>query len=368
MKRLLLVGGGHSHVEVLRRFALDPLPGLEIVLVSPNRFTPYSGMLPGLVAGHYRYEQCHIDLAHLSERARARFVTDRVTGLDLHARRAGCEGGEALAYDVVSLDIGSTPPLHGLAGAREHALGVKPVEDFLRAWSGIRATTHERLLQIVVIGGGAGGVELTLAMQHQVAAEGGRARFTIVTDSKRVLPGHVSLVRRSMEAVLAQRDVSVRQGRATVVEPGGLRLDSGDAIAADAVVLATGAAAPAWLRESGLETDAAGFVLIEETLNARTHPEVFAAGDVATMVRHPRPKSGVFAVRQGPPLADNLRRALSGETLQPFVPQRVALALISTGDKYAIASWGPLAWKGAWVWRWKDHIDRKFMRRYGVAA
>ena len=366
MKRLLLVGGGHSHVEVLRRFAETPQPGLEITLISPGRFTPYSGMLPGLIAGHYSYEECHIDLVHLSARAHARFVIDHVGGLDLSARRARCESGEELAFDLISLDIGSTPPLSGITGAAEHAVRVKPVERFLEAWDAMRAAAQQRPSRVLVVGGGAGGVELTLAMQHHLGTEGGSAQFTIVTDSDRVLPGHAGRVRRSMERVLKQRAVAVRRGRVTGIEADRLRLQSGEVLDADRVILATGAAAAAWLRDSGLKTNTAGFVLIGETLQSVSHPEVFAAGDVATMVGHPRPKSGVYAVRQGPPLVDNLRRALTGQKLEPYLPQRTALALISTGDRYAIASWGPLAWEGAWVWRWKDRIDRKFMSRYGV--
>jgi selenide,water dikinase len=365
MKQLLLAGGGHSHVEVLRRFGRNPVPGVELTLISPESQTAYSGMLPGLVAGHYTWAQCHIDLVRLCRFARARLLNDRVTGLDLYAKRARCESGDQLAFDLISLDIGSTPPIPALPGATEHGIGVKPVEQFLDAWDEIQGQAGERTLRVVVVGGGAGGVELTLAMQHRLRSVGTNSQFAVVSDSDRILPGHAGGVRRRLERVLAQRDVKTHTGRrAITVVPGNLRLEGDMNLAADRVIWATGARAPPFLRESGLQTDDAGFVLIGENLQSISHSNVFASGDVASMVDHPRPKSGVYAVRQGPPLAENLRRALTGRTLEPYFPQPVALALISTGDKYAIASWGPFSWAGAWVWRWKDRIDRRFVAKY----
>jgi selenide,water dikinase len=365
VKRLVLVGGGHSHVEVLRRFALEPLPGLELVLISPGRYTPYSGMLPGLVSGHYSFEQCHIDLEQLCARAGARFLVGRVTGLDLPARRTQCESGEALEYDVLSLDIGSTPPLADTRGGQRYGVPVKPVERFLAAWRDILTDAGRRSIAILTVGGGAGGVELTLSMQHRARAEAGRAAFCVVTDSETILPGHAAGVRRRMERVLRARDVACyARSRVTRIDAGVAHLADGRSIPADYVVWATGAAAPAWLRDAGLATDERGFVLVAATLQSCSHPEVFAAGDVATMAGHPRPKSGVFAVRQGPPLARNLRRTLIGRALEAYRPQTTALALVSTGDKHAIASWGRFAWEGDWVWRWKDRIDRRFMDRY----
>lgn len=367
MKRLILVGGGHSHVEVLRRFALAPPTGVELTLLSPGRFTPYSGMLPGLIAGHYSPGEMHIDLTRLSAAARARLVSDRAVGLELGAKRVRCAGGETLAYDLISLDIGSAPPMSGTEASVQRAIPVKPVERLLAAWGAIQSEATTREVQIVVIGGGAGGVELTLAMEYRLRALGALARLLIVTDSDSLLSGHAGGVRRRLERVLRERGVMFLVGsRVAAVEAGSVHLADGNSLSADYVVWATGAAAPSWPRESGLATDAAGFVLVGETLQSRSHPEVFAAGDIATMEPYPRPKSGVYAVRQGPPLAENLRRALGGDRLSAYHPQPIVLALISTGARHAIASWGALAWEGDWVWRWKDRIDRRFVRRYAV--
>jgi selenide,water dikinase len=369
VKRLVLFGGGHSHVEVLRRFGLAPVPGLEVVLVSPHRWTPYSGMLPGLVAGHYAFEAAHIDLDRVARFARARLVPTIVTGLDPAARAATLADGTRLEFDLASLDIGSTPATAGVPGASEHAVAVKPVHAFLRTWERIVERAHSGdLRRGVVVGGGAAGLELVLAMQHRIAQVTGRrdaVEWQLVTDVDALLPTHNARVRRIFRRVLAERAVELHLASPVIrVEPGAAFAANGYRIAGDLIVWATGAAAWPRLAGTGLAVDERGFVAVDATLRAISHPHVFAAGDCATMVGHPRPKSGVFAVRQGPPLAANLRRAAEGGPLERYVPQARALALISTGDRYAVASRDGWALEGGWVWRWKDWIDRRFMRRY----
>jgi selenide,water dikinase len=370
MKRMVLVGGGHAHVEVLRRFGLAPLEDVEVVLISPDRYTAYSGMLPGLVAGHYTFQQSHIDLDPLARFARARLVHDLAVGLDVQRKVLTCDSGLTVSYDIASLDIGAAPT-RLLQGKHEDVgIPVKPVGIYLAQWDQTLQAARQRPLDVVVVGGGAGGVEITLAMQHRLSQLTPRTSvgFTIVSMSEEILPGHARAVRAAMERTLTDRGVRLRLGaRVDRVEGEHVLLRSGERLQADRVFWAVGAQASDWLAQAGLATDAAGFVLVDETLQSVSHPDVFAAGDVATMKGHPRPKSGVYAVRQGPPLAENLRRRAAGHRLEPYFPQPRALNLISTGDRYAIASWGALCVAGAWVWRWKDHIDRKFMRRYQVA-
>jgi selenide,water dikinase len=376
VKRLILVGGGHTHVEVLRRFGMQPLAGVELLLISPGRFTPYSGMLPGLVAGHYGFEECHIDLEALTNFARARFLRDQTVGLDPEAKSLRCESGVSVPYDVLSIDIGAVPARypkgrHPQGDSTGVGIPVKPVDRYLQEWERVLQLARQRPLDLLVVGGGAGGVEITLAMQHRLSRLTPRpsVRFSLVTMTDTIMPDHCAGVRKRLARVLAQRGVAVHlRSRVVKQEADGVLLESGAHLQADCVFSALGARPPAWLAQAGLKTDAAGFVLVGETLQSLSHPEVFAVGDVATMARHPRPKSGVYAVRQGPPLADNLRRLAGGQVLEPYLPQPIALNLISTGDKYAVASWGSLAWEGAWVWRWKDRIDRRFMRRYRFGA
>jgi len=371
VKRLVLVGGGHAQVEVLRRFGRQPLDGVELLLVSPDRFTPYSGMLPGLVAGHYAYQECHLDLEALTGFARARFLRDSVVRLDARARMLSCDSGATVVYDLVSLDIGAAPNRHPQRGPEGGGgIAVKPVDRFLTEWERVIQLARQRPLDLAVVGGGAGGVELALAMEHRLNRLAPRtsARLALVTMTESILPDHSAGVRKRLQRILAQRDIAVHaRSRVIGMEDDALLLESGERLQADRAFWAVGAQAPAWLAEAGLETDADGFLVVGQTLQSVSHPEVFAAGDIATMAHHPRPKSGVYAVRQGPPLAGNLRRILSGQPLQPYSPQSLALNLISTGNRYAVASWGPIAREGAWLWRWKDRIDRRFMRRYQLA-
>jgi selenide,water dikinase len=369
MKRLVLCGGGHTHVEVLRRFGLRPVPGVELVLVSPNRFTPYSGMLPGLVAGHYRFDQVHLDLERVTHFAGARFLQTLVTGFDPRSRVVTLADGATLAFDVASLDVGSRPPTDGIPGAEEHAIGVKPVEPFLRV-SGQWLERARAGTRLAVVGGGAGGVETLLSMQHRFRRETGRADAVechLVTDVDQVLPDHGARAQAIFRRILAERGVELHlASRVVRVEAGAVHAANGLVVRAHAIVWATGAAPLPLLRASGLALDATGFVAVNDRLQSISHGHVFAAGDCATIVGHPRPKSGVYAVREGPPLAANLRAALAGRPLVRYVPQRHALALISTGNRYAVASRRSFAVEGAWVWWWKNWIDRRFVRRYAT--
>jgi selenide,water dikinase len=363
VKRLLLVGGGHSHLAVLKSFGDAPVGGVSLALLSPSRHALYSGMVPGVVAGHYRPEDCRIDLRPLAERAGARFFRDSAVGMDPARREVITAQGEHLHYDVLSLDIGSA--IREPAGTEEHALRLRPVEAFLAGWGRLRASARNgEVHRIAVIGGGAAGVEVLLAMQHALA--GVAVEFALFSELP-ILGRHGA--RRAIVRILRARGVAVHSGRKVLVAgKGGVELDGGGHFEAQAAVWATGASAPPWIAQSGLATDSLGFVAVSDTLQSRSHPEVFAAGDVASVIGEARPKSGVFAVRQGPVLARNLRRALAGEAPEPFRSPSRSLALISCGNRYAVASWGGLAVKGAWVWRLKDRIDRRFVGRYRLGT
>ena len=369
-KRLLLIGGGHSHVEVIRRWGLVPEPDVAVTLISPDRHTPYSGMLPGYIAGHYSHADCHIDLDAVCAQAGVTRIGASVGAVDFAARIARCSHAPDQPFDVLSIDTGSTPVLAPIPGAERHGIAVKPVAQFLEHWAQLReaAGTAPRPLQVVVVGAGAAGVEVVLAMQHRIAGDGGRAIFTLIGDGPTILGVHPRSVQQRFMNILQHQGISVRLDTAVErVAPGVLLLRGGERLAFDEVIWVTGAAAPAWPRASGLQTDVAGFIAVDTHLQSLSHPGVFAAGDIASIQDTPRPKSGVYAVRQGPPLTENLRRALRGDPLVEYHPQARALALISAGDRYAVASYGPFALSGAWVWRWKDRIDSAFMQRYRAA-
>jgi selenide,water dikinase len=361
VKQLLLVGGGHSHLAVLKSFGDTPAEGVRLALLSPGRHAFYSGMVPGVVAGHYRPEDCRVDLGALAPRAGARFLEDSAVGVDPVRREVITAQGERLHYDVLSLDIGSA--IGEPAGAAERALRVRPVEPFLAGWECLRESARRgEVRRIAVVGGGAAGIEVLLAMQHALA--GVAVEFALFSDAP-ILDGHNESVRRSIGRMLHARGIMVHVGRKVVaVRHSEIQLESGERFHAHATVWATGAGAPAWIAKSGLAIDPSGFVAVSDMLQSPSHPEVFASGDCATILGSPGRKSGVFAVRQGPVLARNLRLALAGGAPERFRSPSRSLALISCGDRYAVAAWGRLAVEGAWVWRWKDRIDRRFVERY----
>jgi selenide,water dikinase len=370
---IVLLGGGHAHVAVLKRFGMQPMPGVRLTLIARDIDTPYSGMLPGLVAGHYTHGETHVDLRPLARFAQVRLYHAAATGIDAERRLVHVGDRPPVSYDLLSVDVGSTPVRGHIDGAAEHAIPVKPVDRFLaRLHAELpRLIARDGPVRIVVVGAGAGGVELALCLHYLLTERHGlaptRLAITILTDRDQPLPGHSAAVRQRLQAALAARRIDLRTGTAAArFEAGRVHTSDGQVFDFDAAVLATHASAPAWLANTGLALDDRGFIAVGPTLQSTSHPEIFAAGDIAAFTARPLPKSGVYAVRQGPLLADNLRRAANGRPLRPYKPQPRTLALISTGDRNAIASYGSLALQGAWVWRAKDWIDRRWMRKYQV--
>lgn len=364
MKQLVLIGGGHSHVAVLKRIGMAPMPDVRVTLIAREVMTPYSGMLPGHIAGHYTFAECHIDLRPLCRFAGARLIRTEATGLDPLAHRVLCHGRPPMPYDVVSIDIGSSPATADVPGAAEHAIPVKPIGRFVAHWNTLKDRIAGGAHRIAVVGGGAGGVELALAMRHALRDVPG-ASFRLLTADDRILPTYPARLRGIFERMLRQRSIELLTGhRVRRVEADALHCANGAVIEADDILWATEAGAAAWPREAGLAVDDRGFIQVNDCLQSVSHADVFAAGDIAAMINHPRPKAGVFAVRQGSPLAENLRRVLAGQSAQPFQPQQAFLSLISTGDKKAVGAKWSLTMEGPLVWRFKDWIDRRWMRKY----
>lgn len=374
LRDIVLVGGGHSHVVVLKRFAMQPEPGVRLTLICRDTHTPYSGMLPGYIAGHYQYDDVHIDLRRLAEYAGARFFSDEVIGIDCSGQKVLCRSRPPVPYDQLSINTGSAPRVDQVAGADEHAVPVKPIHRFNDRWQALleRIKCHAGAVRVAVVGGGAGGVELLLAMQYRLRNELSKLGrdpqeldCVLFTRSADILPTHNMKVRAHFRRTLRDRGVTVHTDtEITRVDYGRLQSADGRWHHADETVWVTNAGGAAWLRETRLELDEKGFIKVGDTLQSLGDPKIFAAGDVATQVNHPREKAGVFAVRQGRPLADNLRAAVIGQAVKPFHPQKQWLALISTGDRYAVASRGALYFAGSWVWHWKDWIDRRFMAKF----
>jgi selenide,water dikinase len=360
---LVLLGGGHSHAIALRLFGKKPIPGVNLTLITDVIKTPYSGMLPGHVAGFYSYEETHIDLCKLTSFAGAELLLDEAIGLDLEKNLVICKHLSPVEFDYLSIDIGSTPATDSIPGVDRYAIPAKPVPQFLAAWEQlIEQVTTMPKMAIAIVGGGAGGVELALNMHSRLPKH---VSIHLFHRNDRLLPNHSDRVGKQLEQILQQRGIYIHlQETVSEVSVDRISCQSGLVVAVDRIFWVTQASAPNWIKQSGLTTDDRGFILVNNFLQSVSHPHIFAAGDIATMQNYSRPKAGVFAVRQGKPLFENWHRITTNRPLKPYIPQKRYLSLIGTGDRRAIASWGKLCWRSPLLWCWKDYIDRQFMNLF----
>jgi pyridine nucleotide-disulfide oxidoreductase family protein len=370
--RLVLVGGGHAHLHVIADLAARPLVGVEVTLVSPTTQHHYSGMVPGFLQGVYTEAELTIDLASLAARAGVRLVTAAAERIDVSDRSVEATGAR-LPFDVLSLDVGAASAGLDVPGARERAMTIRPMREAvaLRARiDAMSAPTRRGPVRVTVVGGGAGGVEIALGVHRRIRAAGARPEVSLVEAAGDVLPGYAAPVQRRAAAVLAQRGIAVATGSAvSAVDAGAVQLANGMRGTADLVVWLAGAAGPALLADTGLPIDPRGFLLVGPTLRAVDGAPVWAAGDCATLASHPEtPKAGVYAVRQGPVLARNLRAALGAGGPVAYVPQRTFLSLLNTADGKALLRWHRIVSHSRAAWWLKDRVDRRFVRRYGAPA
>ncbi len=358
---LVLIGGGHAHALVLRKWGMNPLPGARVTVINPGPTAPYSGMLPGYLAGHYSREALDIDLVKLARFAGARLINGHATHIDPLSKTIQVEGRPPLMYDIASLDIGITSTLSDLPGFSEHAVPAKPLGPFARAWSTFRNT--QGAAKIAVIGGGIAGVEIILSFARALKTDGREARLTLI-DKDQILAGLPKKSRTHLLKTLTSWGVTLYEDcNITKITADGIHTAAGNKIEANFICGAAGAEPQGWLAQTGLEL-ADGFIEVGPTL-ASSDPAIFATGDCAHMVETPRPKAGVFAVRQAPVLFHNLRVALQ-ETgqYQTYRPQRDYLKLVSLGEKSALADQFGMTFSGPLLWRWKNHIDQKFMDKF----
>ena len=372
MKRLLLAGGGHAHVEVLRDLAERPGSGIAVTVVSPRPRLIYTGMVPGAIAGHYRLEDCAIDVEALVRRANGKFMNGAVFRVDAPNHRVHCADGEVLEYDLLSLDVGSRVAVGATTGIDDHATLVRPMETLMKGWADVLTRAREgKVRAVTMVGGGAAGVELAMAMQYRLGREipHSTPHVRVVTNTSELVPEFNAAARRRLRLALGRRDIGVHVA-SHVAEVGRdfVRLESGLRFASDATFWAGGPSAPPWIASSGLATDARGYLLVNDSLQSVTDRDVFGVGDCAAQEGRPRAKAGVFAVRAAPVLAANLRAAAHGGAVTPHLPNARYLALVSTGRRHAVGVWGSLTFQGWWAWRWKDRVDRNFVARYAEPA
>ena len=363
--QLLLIGGGHAHLGVLSLLAKRHRSGIDVTLVSEHVAQVYTGMLPGHLAGHYTLEECSIPLDPVAEAARADFVRARIVGSDLEQRVALSDRGGVLPFDFVSIDIGPAPELKAIPGL-EHALPIRPADQLLAVWRALETRFAGTPLPqvLAVVGGGPAGTEVIAALAWRARQAKLQLKPSLITGNAGLLPGFPRAVRRLMQRRLTDLGVRVIEADAESIRPNAVTIRGAGEFHADVIVASLGAAAAEWPRESGLKVDPRGFIAVNRHLQSLSHPFVFAAGDCATMVERPFPKSGVYAVRSGATLGENLLRVMTRRRLLRYRPQRRALYLLSAGGQDAVGAWGPVVFDGAWVWRWKDRIDRKFVAQY----
>ena len=364
---IVLIGGGHTHALVLRRWAMAPVAGARLTLINPAPSAPYSGMLPGHIAGHYERSDLEIDLVKLARFANARLVLAPATGIDRTLRRIHVAGQADIFYDIASIDIGITTEIPAIAGFSAHAIGAKPLDRYAAKWAAFLEDVDRKNLRpdIAVIGGGVAGVELAMAMMYNLQARGiTAANVTVLEAAASPLSGIGTRAKKSLLQHLTRLGVTLKTGvHIHKILAESVQLADGSILPASLCIAAAAPQPHNWLKQTGL-ANATGYIDVKNTLQSCQDPKIYAAGDCAELTFAPRPKAGVFAVREAPILFHNLRTELLGHNKKPFRPQKSYLRLISTGGKGAIADKAGLRLDGAWLWRWKDQIDQKFMRKF----
>ena len=361
---IVLIGGGHAHALLLRAWGMQPLAGARLTVINPAPTAPYTGMLPGHIAGHYARDDLEIDLVRLASHAGARLILGRAEGIDRAAGRIHVAGRPPVAYDVASIDIGITSDMPEVPGFTDHAAAVKPLAGYAARWRDFLAGPPPAGAQVVVIGGGVAGCECAMAMAWRLRREHpGAGGVTVIEAAPAVLRDLGARARAAVLAAMQRLGVTVLTGaQVERIEAGAVVLADGRRLPAAFVLGAAGARPHGWLAATGLHlTD--GHVTVDGFLRSITDPAIFAVGDCAHLQTGPRPKAGVYAVRQAPVLLHNLRAAVGAGRMMPYRAQADYLRLISTGGRSAVADKHGLSVAGDWLWRLKDGIDARFMAR-----
>ena len=369
--RILLAGGGHTHLAALVPLVTQ-LPGrADIAVMAPDPELLYSGMMPGWLANQYTFRDCAIPLRAWALSVGARWLDDAIAEVDFSTNEVVGVSGSRYGYDVVSLNGGSRNALGNVTGdMRDRVLAVKPFSDFVRRWQALRDATRSDPERIVVIGSGHAGVEIACAMR---ARWSGATKVALVTRSARILSGASESVSRAVTKNLSRRGIDVfhrhqylgARNREIEFQRGTEILQ----LPCDLAVIATGAQPPQWLTDNAtryaVATATDGRILVNSSLRSVSKCNVFASGDCASFTDIVVPKSGLYALRQASTFAAQIAATATQTHCEArFAPQERRLAILNYCDGEAHATWGRFQASGGWVWRWKDHIDRTFMRRF----
>lgn len=371
MTQLLLIGAGHAHAFVLEAFAQTPDPEVTISVVSDSKLAAYSGSVPAWLAGDCSLRDTQIDVAALCQRAGATLIESPVVALDHEAKRVTLANGQALTFDVASMNVGSTLELPETYGdGLPYLLAMRPLSSLHQRWQALQERIETLAAgttqQIVSVGGGAASCETLMSVLAQLRHFRPDIDWQghLLSAAPTLLGEAGWLPRQLTQRALKRAGIQVHpERRGSALVKGGIKDDQGEILPADIVLWATGAVGHRWLSETSLPLDDKRFIPTKRTLAVAGAPGLFAAGDCAKLTP-PLPKAGVYAVRQGPLLAANLRAACHGQALTPWQPPKRVLALIGTGRSHAIASYGPIGFAGHWVWEWKKRIDARFIARF----
>lgn len=381
-KHIVLLGIGHTNAHIVRQWGMNPIPDTSLTCLSDNGVATYSGMLPAVLAGQVPPADMEIDLVRLCSSVGARLLTNEVTGLDKARRLVHFADRPSIPFDALSIGIGSVPAVDGVQVTGDSLLKIKPMQTFLdrlstaldqalgRMQKKVDAApqTETRPLKIVVAGSGVAGMEITLCLPPFLSKHTSVPfSLEVVTRSSEILQGVIPSMRKRVTDVLGQRSIPVRTGKTVLrADDDGLHLNDGSLVEADLIIWATGASRPDLLSQLDLPLDGRGFLATNNKLQSTSALPIFAVGDTGTIVTEKLPKAGVYAVRQGPILWQNLQATLSNEPLTPYVPQRSFLKLLNTGDGHAIGEWKGFSFGGSLAMRLKQRIDSRFMKMYRV--
>lgn len=376
-QHLVLIGGGHAHVQVIKALNAEARPNnLKVTLIDAQASASYSGMVPGSIAGFYKPEETQLHLEPLAKWAGMEFVEDKVVDIDVDRKLVYLQSSsQPIPYDAVSIDIGSTSrDVDRIPGAREFTIPTRPIHRLVQRLDAARDELADQPPRLVVVGGGAAGVELSMAVTTRWQESHPDMTCELLDAGDELLPGESLAARHKLRSILDSKGIRVRHGcDVQEVTEGCVVLRGGDSVPFTHCIWATGAGAHPLAHRlnnvRGLAADKYTWLEVGPDLQSTSHSGVFAAGDCATItgLEHgPPPKAGVYAVRAGPVLIENLTRYLDGRPMTKYEPQDDFLKLLVCGNRKALGFRFGLALHGEWVWQLKDHIDRKFMDLFDV--
>ncbi|QDT01666.1 NADH dehydrogenase [Rubripirellula lacrimiformis] len=369
-KNIVLLGIGHTNAHIVHQWIDDPIEDCTLTCVSRFPGATYSGMLPGTLGWQFRQDQMRIDLAALCDRAGAKLVLAETNGLDLPTGKLHFADHDSIAFDALSIGVGSMPAGWELHDSAKSLVPIKPMQTFLQRLEqriDVVGDCGEGPLKVAIVGGGVASVEIALCLHQQFEKREQSRKFSIAifTSSDTVAGGMKPRSVRKIQRLLKSRNISVTHGSpVTQVTDASITTEDGRRFDTDVVIWATGAAAPKVLGKLSLQTDDRGFIATSGTLQSLSDRRVFAVGDAGTILQSPSPKAGVYAVRQCPILWHNLRSFLSGGTMKTFQPQSDFLKLLNTGDGKALLQYGPITVHARWCWHLKTWIDKRFISEF----